>query len=323
LSDDSATVRTVADQLWGQIDGRSLTINKVGNGRIYTRRDVADVLAAEAIARDFDYTAAPGVKLVFTHRRTTAGDIYFVSNQSDVAATVPARFRVTGRSPELWDAISGTIRDAGFRIADGRTEVPLTLAPYQSVFVVFRKPTTDGERVVVAPREAVLGSYDAGWTVRFPQKVAPQTLPTLGSWTTSPDPAIRYHAGTATYERTIDVPVAAHHGGRRIILELGGVGNVAEVSVNGRTSGIAWSPPYRVDITDALKSGRNRIAVKVANTWQNRIVGDLQPGAAKIASTNAPAGIFALLEKRLKPDTPLTPSGLLGPVRLIAVDPAR
>ena len=90
-------------------------------------------------------------------------------------------------------------------------------------------------------------------------------------------------------------------------LDLGRVGDVAEVRVNGVLVGTAWKAPWTVDIGSAAKSGSNAIEVRVANLWVNRLVGDQQPGAANVAFVAIPT---------YKPDAPLRPSGLLGPVTL-------
>jgi hypothetical protein len=323
LSSDDAAVRTIADQLWGQTDGRSLTVNSLGKGRVYWRDDVAGVLAAEGIAPDFEAMPAdPAVDLRFSHRRLADGDLYFVTNQSAVAATVPVRFRVAGRQPERWDAAEGSSRALSYRTVDGRTEVPLALAPYESAFIVFRTPASTDAATLPAPVEQTLATLDAGWTLSIPhpsgQPIVTQT--DAGSWTRSERPDQRYFSGTATYSRDIKAGSAWRRGGGRVVLDLGKVGDVAEVRVNGSLAGTAWKPPYRVDITNALREGRNRIEVKVANTWQNRFVGDLQPGATKQAWTNvATGGGFSQIGGVITASTPLTPSGLLGPVRIISV----
>jgi hypothetical protein len=94
-------------------------------------------------------------------------------------------------------------------------------------------------------------------------------------------------------------------------MDLGGVMNVAEVSINGKNLGIAWKSPFRVDMTSALKPGANRLQVKVSNLWVNRLIGDQQPGAEQK---------YTFTTQAFYPtDAPLLPSGLLGPVRVLKV----
>jgi hypothetical protein len=63
--------------------------------------------------------------------------------------------------------------------------------------------------------------------------------------------------------------------GDRIMLDLGVVKNFAEVTVNGKKFPVLWKPPFRLDITDAVK-GKDAIdiEIKVTNLWPNRLIGD-------------------------------------------------
>ncbi|MFC3173653.1 glycosyl hydrolase [Novosphingobium bradum] len=317
LSSDSAAVRMIADQLWGKADDGTPAPRSFGKGRVYAQADVLQVLAAERVLPDFEARPAdPAMDLRFAHRRIADGDIYFVTNQSGVAATVPIRFRVTGKQPERWDATDGSKRALSYRGMGDYTEVPLALGAYESVFVVFRRPATSPALDVASPVEHTVMTLDNGWTLSIPAPSggAPiRTSAAVGSWTESDRADQRYFSGVATYARELRVGSDPRPKGSRTLLDLGQVGDVAEVYINGTLAGTAWKPPYRVDITDWLVSGRNRIEVKVANTWQNRIVGDLQPNAETRTWTNMGAG-------SLTASTPLTPSGLIGPVRLIRSD---
>lgn len=324
LSSDDAAVRAIADQLWGQTDGPSLTVNAFGKGRIYRQSDVQAVLWEEQITPDFlALPADPGMDLRFAHRRLADGDIYFVTNQSAIAARVPVRFRVAGRAPEAWDPGDGSMRLLSYRMVDGAIEIPLTLGAYESIFVVFRKPAEAASRLVVAPTERTLASMADGWMLSMPVADAAPVIKrtSTGSWTESDLPEMRYFSGVATYSRTFRVAPRWLKPGRRLYLDLGAVGDVAEVRVNGALAGTAWKPPYRVEVTRQLRAGGNRLEIKVANTWQNRFVGDQQPGAAKRAWTNAAAGGgFGPLGGRITATTALTPSGLLEPVRIVSAE---
>jgi hypothetical protein len=151
------------------------------------------------------------------------------------------------------------------------------------------------------------------WEVAFQEgRGAPKsaTFNGLCDWSDSSNPGIKYFSGTATYTKKIEIEASALGQGSQIELDLGSVREVAEVAVNGKTQGIAWKPPYRVDITDAVKAGENSLSVKVVNLWPNRLIGDQQPGAEKL--TFAPNSTY-------KATSPLMPSGLLGPVQVNAV----
>ena len=94
-------------------------------------------------------------------------------------------------------------------------------------------------------------------------------------------------------------------------IDLGDVKNLAVVTVNGKEIGETWHAPYRLDATSALKPGENEITIRVVNAWVNRLIGDEQPGAAKLAYADV---------KPYKASSPLVPSGLLGPVTVIRDD---
>jgi hypothetical protein len=130
-----------------------------------------------------------------------------------------------------------------------------------------------------------------------------------GAWSGNADPGIRYFSGVATYEKSFDLPKAML--GRRLMLDLGDVREVAEVWLNGKRIGSSWTPPFRLDVTAAMRPGHNRLTIKVANLWVNRLIGDAQPGARKIGFTAIPT---------YRADAPLRSSGLLGPVSILSLD---
>lgn len=198
-------------------------------------------------------------------------------------------------------------------IADGRTTVPLSLAPWQTVFVVFRRPATTPSHTLPVVVETPLANVDGPWQVTFPPDLgapASATFETLSPWNENADEGIKYFSGTATYSKSIDVPASWIKPGTHIWLNLGSVKNLAEVSVNGKPMGTLWTQPYRVDITSALKPGTNLVEVRVTNAWANRIVGDRQPSATRQYTFTTP--------KFYSAKAPLWPSGLLGPVQLTA-----
>jgi hypothetical protein len=132
----------------------------------------------------------------------------------------------------------------------------------------------------------------------------------LASWTASTEAGVKYFSGSATYGRELVIPQSALGRGKRIVLDLGAVKEIAEVTINGTpVGGVLWKSPYSVDVTRALRAGANRLEVKVTNLWVNRIVGDAQP--------SNPTRFTFLGFPQYSKDTPLRESGLLGPVRLI------
>lgn len=123
---------------------------------------------------------------------------------------------------------------------------------------------------------------EGAWQLRFPPNWgAPETvtLEKLISWTQHPDSGVKYFSGTATYVKEIRVPSKMISKNKAVILDLGEVKNVASVRLNGKDLGVLWKPPFRVDVTCVLKSGKNRLEIKVTNLWANRLIGDEQEPA--------------------------------------------
>ena len=150
------------------------------------------------------------------------------------------------------------------------------------------------------------------WTVSFPTgKGAPESIQmeSLSSLTDHPADGIKHFSGTATYMGSFDLSELA--GAEHIYLDLGEVANLAEVWINEMHSGVAWKPPFRVDVTNAIRLGNNKIRIQVTNTWRNRLIGDAGlPSDKRIGWTQDRDTWF-------DPDTPLDPSGLLGPIQLV------
>jgi hypothetical protein len=150
------------------------------------------------------------------------------------------------------------------------------------------------------------------WQLTFPEgSGAPEStsFERLISWPEHSEPGVKYFSGTATYHKRFDVPATLLEN-NQLVLDLGEVQNLAEVTLNGNDLGVLWTRPFRVDVSDALRAGKNDLLVKVTNLWPNRLIGDqFLPPEKRIARTNA---------QHFKKDSPLTRSGLLGPVRIRA-----
>ena len=308
LADDAAAFNALADSLWSP--GQS--VRSVGLGRMITASNPDDALAAMNLARDFD-DGQPDAKVMFVHRKLADCDLYYVDNRETKPLQLDARFRVIGTAPELWRAETGAAQPVSYQISGNATAVPLNLAPNEAVYVVFRKPAAAPSATLAPPVETVLKTLDGPWQVSFePGRAAPATarFDHLASWTENADPGVKYFSGAATYAHDLTVTRADLRTAGRIVLDLGDVRDLAEVRVNGTLVAAPWHPPYRADLTAALKPGANHLQITVVNTWVNRLIGDRQPGAPKITFTAIPA---------YKADAPLRPSGLIGPVRVVSV----
>ncbi len=305
LVGDEAEYAALTAKLW---PGEAIA--RVGKGRVIASKDAEQALAEIGVSPDFRFTGgSDGSEILFNHRQIPDGDSYFVSNRAERSETVEARFRVIGKAPELWHAETGLSEPVSYRIEKGETVVPLTLRPDGSVHVVFRKAAPVDALVITKPETVQLARLDGPWAVAFEAgRGAPPsaTLATLAPLDESAIPGIRYFSGIATYSQEFRAP-KGWHPGQPLWLDLGEAREIAEVSINGRLAGAAWQAPYRVDIGAVTKAGRNRLQIRVANLWVNRMIGDAQPGATKITWTATPT---------YTANAPLKRSGLIGPVTL-------
>jgi hypothetical protein len=361
-----AEVEALAEELWGNCDGERVTQRRFGRGMVVWEKGPVSSFPAPAAVRNETWDVGPpplsspeqygDYKIVtrlleqtglppdfesdrnirFAHRRDGGTDIYFLSNADPRRVEAVCLFRVAGRRPELWDAVTGEIREAeNYRLEAGRTSVPLVFEPHQSFFVVFRKSGpkkgTKGENV--AALEAVV-RLEGPWEVSFdrkwggPERVA---FEKLEDWTKRPEEGIVHYSGVASYRNSFVLEPSK----KRLWLDLGTVHNLAAVSLNGRECGFVWCSPWRLEVTGAAVPGVNTLEVRVANLWVNRLIGDerhpseeeygregnllrwpawLHRGTAR----PSPGRLAFATWKHYTRDSPLLPSGLLGPVRLLA-----
>jgi hypothetical protein len=315
-----AEVRKLAVEIWGDLDGKIHTVRRFGKGRIIWGKTPREILLADGVAPDFNYTgqADSSDQFDYIHRSLGETEIYFVINRTNQRATSDFTFRVAGKQPEIWDAVTGQTRIArAYHQGNGRTTLPLQLEPFGSYFIVFRKPIArdaSGQTPQNFPRLTETVELKGLWKVTFDTVwggPAMAEFPALISWTSRPEGGIKYYSGKATYHKTFDCTPAAHPSGR-LFLDLGTVKNVAEVRLNGKNLGILWCAPWRVDITEAVKPTGNLLEIDVIDLWANRVIGDLNlPKEQRIAKTHD-----AFRFDMLRASTPLLDAGLLGPVKI-------
>ncbi|MDB5242016.1 MAG: glycoside hydrolase [Spirosoma sp.] len=296
LSDNPTDFTALATQIWS-------------NPNVSTK-PVDAVLSEMGVQKDVDVSGAKS-KILYVHRQTPDTDLYWLDNRSDEPNQATISFRVTDKMPELWNPQTGKTETVSYQIKDGRTNIPLKFESWDAYFIVFRQKLTVASYTKPAVTESTVARVDGAWKVSFQEdRGAPgqAQFGQLASWTDNPDAGIKYFSGTATYDNTFNVPTVAKNG--RYVLDLGDVKNMAEVIVNGKNMGIAWKKPFQVDVTEALKPGANTLQIKVTNLWVNRLIGDAQPGVTnKVTYTTMPF---------YRADSPLLPSGLLGPVRILS-----
>ncbi|MDR1957838.1 MAG: hypothetical protein LBQ54_02140 [Planctomycetaceae bacterium] len=280
------------------------------------------------------------------HRSTPDAELFFVINPGTSVLKKRFVFPVKDRVPELWDACKGIIRRTNKWKAEGdATFVDLTLEPDESVFVVFPKNTVPAYSQLKQPAAEVLEESSeeirGTWNVRFEPKLETpfdmQFEPV--DFRLHSDPAVKYFAGTACYEKTIRINAEDLGADKQILLDLGELHDIAAIKVNGKDAGVLWYPPYKADITSLIKTGENTLTLEISVNWANRLIGDEQypadfewgadrgePGRAMKAFPDW----FIKKEPRpsqgrkafmiwyyYRKDSPLQPAGLIGPVRVI------
>ncbi len=303
-------VALMANEIWGDADGQLIFHHSYEKGNVYWGAPLNSVLAEKKVYKDVDYTK-PHVNtyLSWIHRRTNEADIYFISNLRNQKEEAKIQFRMSGKTPELWHGDTGKSEEVEYVMEGGFTTVSVTLNPEQSVFIVFRNPTSVTAQQIAKPVIVTLADLTGSWNVSFPPNLgAPEkiTLDKLISLSEHSEEGVKYFGGTATYTKEFTTSKDWFKPRAKFLLDLGKVKDIAEVSVNGKSLGILWKLPYELDITSALKTGANKIEIKVTNQWTNRITGDaINPGKKVLSGSGLRfgGGNDALIE-----------SGLIGPV---------
>lgn len=141
MNSEDTTFQQIANEIWGKITGKSITINYLGEGRVYGARPIPDILKDLQIVPDFKCThASAESNIQYVHRKLGDTDIYFISNQRRQYADINGSFRIKNKTPELWDPATGQITKApAFKIDNDGIHLPLQLEPCGSMFVIFRK----------------------------------------------------------------------------------------------------------------------------------------------------------------------------------------
>ncbi|MDR1336450.1 MAG: glycoside hydrolase [Tannerella sp.] len=305
--------RKLADKIWGN-DTSAKGEKAYGKGVVAWGVSAREFLMNRGVRPDF---SVPDNEAGFDYIHfTVAGkDVYFVSNQTEERQKTVCSFRVSGFRPEIWDALTGTIREAkAFRQQEGLTSVPLTFEPYGAVFIVFNgqiPATGQGAAEKNDPDYRPVKEITGPWTVNFdPRRGGPESVifPELADWTEHSDEGIKYYSGAAIYRKTFSIDFIPEKN-KSYSLQLEDVRDVgiAVVTVNGKEKGTVWTKPFRIDVSEDLQTGENTLEIKVVNSWYNRVAGDeTASGNKRYTSTNIVLGKISL-----------EPSGLIGPVRIM------
>ena len=315
--------RELIDKIWGE-EVAEKGEKKYGKGHVSWGISAREYLLSKDISTDFDIRESDS-KTDFDYIHYTIGesDVYFVTNQTTNRQKINAGFRVSGKQPELWDALTGEIREAkAFAQNEGMTTVPLTLEPYGAMIVIFNNKISENKQGTIKRNYTdfeTLAEVTGEWTVNFdPKWGGPEsvTFPELMEWTQHTDEGIKFYSGAAVYNKTFNIDFEPATD-KQYFLQLENVKDVgiAEVKINGKDKGVVWTSPFRVEISEELKKGENALEIKVVNSWYNRVAGD-QMSHSKKPYTSTNIDLKHDFRGRSIDEIPLEPSGLLGPVTI-------
>ncbi len=306
-------LQKMSSELWGEVDGVKVKSRKFGKGMIINGMNMTEALALINCVPDCKLPE--DLSIHYGHRTLgNNSEIYFVTNQTAETKLITPEFRVKGMQPELWEATTGNMRRLPtYNQKENATAVPLKLAPYESVFVVFREKSGHASTSEVEanyPEPILLVDLKGPWSVKFDQRQRgpkePVIFDTLQDWTTLTDDRIKYYSGTAFYSCKFNIDKLPK--GKQVVINLGSFSVMAKVTINNIYAGGLWTAPYQLDITKLVKAGENDLKVEVVNTWVNRLIGDSKLPIGQ-RPTWCPVNPY-------KHDSPLQPSGLIGPVKI-------
>ncbi len=283
LSDNDAEFQKLANEIWEKIE------------MLPTTSLQPDVIIANTKN-----------KILFRHRQTAEQEIYWLDNRSADETSAEVSFRISGKIPELWNAQTGKAEKVSYKIEGGRTIIPLKFESWDAFFVVFKDKTTANSFTKSKTTESVFTTISTPWKLAIADKNL--SIDKLTSWSENADTNIKYFSGTAVYTNSFNINTLIEGAW---MVDLGDVKNIAEVIVNGKNVGTAWKKPFRLDIHDAIKTGKNTIEIKVTNLWVNRLIGDAQPDVkAKSTFTTMPF---------YQANAQLLPSGMISDVKIIVI----
>ncbi len=248
--------------------------------------------------------------IAYAHRQTDDQDIYFLANQEDKERVITASFRGTGHIPHIYNPVTDEVTQVDYTEENGRTKVTFTMPAYGSLFIpTLGIQSSHAGNPEFPRRESKVptpGIITTPYHVTFKESNITLDNQQLFDWSQHPDERIRYFSGHAMYTTTWKMK---KHPEGRAWIKFPDVRDIAHVWVNGIDCGIAWTAPYEVEVTKALRKGKNKIEIEVVNTWHNALRG-MDQGKAPYE------GIWTNAKYRTKGDN-LLPAGLLAQPELI------
>lgn len=309
-------VKEIASRLWTDQYQQGKLLHKYKKGYLLDGLDIQEALNLIGVSKDVDLGS--DVPVLWIHRAKPGMNIYFLTNQSEEHIAFDPVFRVKGLKPQLWDAVTGEIRHLNdYAIEQEGIRIPVKMKPLESWFIVFTNEANDAVNGGFSenfPDKTIIQKIDSPWTVDFKNKdIGPSgtvSFQRLSCWTDSTNDEIRYYSGTATYTTTF--MVNSLPGSENTFINLGDVGIMAEVRLNGNPLGHRWIKPWDYNVANFLKQGENILEVEVVNVWRNRMVKDLMLPEEERYTW--------FIAHDIVPGEKLPAAGLMGPVTLQVIE---
>ena len=235
---DDVAIATLANELWGAADGKYIYQTTYGLGKIFNNTSLVGIFGQFNVKPDVAYTKPNlDTKLTWIHRKTADADIYFVLN-------------VRNHPEDLLYSDLGISKPVSYKMANGSTQLKLKLGAQESVFVVFKDVEERKEVEITEKKPVEILTLAQDWKVSFSENIKEPvslTLDQLVSWPNRPEEGIKFFSGTASY--TTDFDIDQSNVGKKILLDLGHVKDIATVIVNGKELGTLWKLPYQIDLS--------------------------------------------------------------------------
>lgn len=288
LGDSAEAFRDVCDRIWAKERHTGFSI----------QGDLSDAVRQLGIRPTFEIEGGPVRRI---GRIVDGRPIIFLANPS--ADEVQVRVVAPDGSANLvgWDPVGvcRTRLDRAASAVDDRRAFTVALAPFGSLFVL-----DDGLPLAKMPSRR--RPLDGEWHEQLPGHPSFVTTPDPRPWTERGDRAQTF-SGVGVYRHDFFL-TADEAGSAALFLEIDAVRDIARVVVNGQDCGVAWTLPFRVDVSSAVKAAHNRVEIHVATPWRNRL----------IMEAAAPSGeIFAPMTEVFDPAASTLQAGLIGAVSLL------
>ncbi|MFP3594482.1 glycosyl hydrolase [Chryseobacterium sp. SIMBA_038] len=294
----------LTEKLWGQ-NPSLIGSKKYGKGSVYWGGNLKSTLETADIKADLslEKSDTKSSKIYFNHRKFNDVDLFFIDNHKDIEEQNIFTFSAKGKYAQLWNASTG--QRFAMPITKKTNEsvsINLTLAPKESLFIIISDFSEEllpihSEKLTEIQPDLLKNS----WNVSFDKsKGGPGQVKfnELKDWTSFDDFKIKYYSGTAVYDKTFQYKSK----NEKVFLELGTSGAAAQVFINGKNAGIVWCSPWRIEISDLLRNGKNHLEIKISNSLMNRMIYD-----AKIPEKDRVTFSYPEI---ITPEDKLTPSGL-------------